>query len=149
MFKKYTLEEFWKLYEKLPQDIKEIFFAKETGDYIYETCKKNGILENLEEVVNYVGQVLLGILPPENFQKTLEKELNLEKEVAKKIYQEIHRLIFFPVKESLANLYGKEIIPIAKPITSPPSTSQGSTEKIKSKEKSIPPKTDIYREPIE
>jgi len=76
MPKKYTSEQFWQLYKKLPQELKDALFAEETGNNIYEICKRNEIEENLEEIVDYVGQVLLGVLPPEDFQKTLEKELN-------------------------------------------------------------------------
>ena len=82
MPKKYTSEQFWKLYEKLPQELKDALFAEETGNNIYDICKRNEIEENLEQIVDYVGQVLVGVLPPEELQVTLEKELNLDKEIA-------------------------------------------------------------------
>lgn len=147
MPEKYTKEQFWKLYEKLPQELKDALFSEETGNYIYETCKKNGIEDKLGEVVESVGQVLLGVLPIENFQENLEKELKLKKEVAKKVFQEINRFIFFPLKESLTALYGTEIIPTAKPSTLPPEVP---SEEAKPEEKPTPlEKPDIYREPIE
>jgi len=140
MGKKYTSEQFWKLYEKLPQELKDALFAEETGNNIYDTCKRNEITENLDQIVEYVGQVLVGVLPPDDFQKTLEEELKLETEVAKKVAQEINRFIFYPVKPSLEELYKIEIAPPVKPtgITPPP----------EEKPPTLPGK-DVYREPIE
>ncbi len=84
MPEKYTREQFWKLYEKLPQELKDALFAEETGENIHNTCERNKVEERLGEIVDYVGQVLVGVLPPEEFQETLEKELKLEKDIAKK-----------------------------------------------------------------
>jgi len=146
MPQKYTSEQFWKLYEKLPQELKDALFAEETGNNIYDTCKRNGIEENLEEVVEYVGQVLVGVLPPDEFQETLEKEMGIEKDLAKKVAQEINRFIFYPVKPLLEELYKTEIAPPAKPtkITPPPEATAPPEEIPKA-----PPREDVYREPIE
>ncbi len=140
MPKKYTQEQFWKLYEKLPQELKDALFAEETGNNISEICKKNEIEENLGDVVDYVGQVLVGVLPPEEFQKVLEKEIGLGKETAKKIAQEINRFIFYPVKPSLEQLYKIEITSSEKP-------TETTTESAQKPE--TPPDKDTYRELVE
>jgi hypothetical protein len=144
MPERYTREQFWKLYEKLPQELKDALFAEETGNNIYEVCKRNGVEEKLGEVVDLVGEVLLGLLPPNEFQGALEKEVGLKEEVAKRVAQEIHRFIFFPVKASLEELYKIEITPSKKPEIKPlemkPTTEKKPEET---------PKRDIYREPIE
>lgn len=140
MTKKCPPDQFWKLYEKLPQELKDALWAEETGNNIYEICKRHGVEENLGEIVEYVGRALIGVLPPEDFQETLEKELKLEKEVAKKVAQEINRFVFYPVKTSLEELYKIEIAPSAKPagITPPPEEKPP-----------VPAKEDVYREPVE
>jgi len=139
MPKEYTREQLWKLYEKLPEELKEAIFSAETADNIWNICEKNKI-EKVSKVAEYVGQVLHGVLPPEDFQETLEKELKLEKDLAKKAAQEIDRFIFYPVKTSLEELYKIEIAPPAKPtgITPPPEEKPPA-----------PPSKDTYREPIE
>jgi hypothetical protein len=144
MPEEYTKEQFWKLYEKLPQELKDALFAEETGNNIHDICERNGILEKLDQLVEYVGQVLLGVLPLDEFQKTLEKELELDPEVAKKVYQEIFRFIFYPVKTSLEELYKIEIAPIAGVPAKPP-VKRVTEEKPKEKPKGV----DKYREPIE
>lgn len=140
MNKNYLKEEFWKLYQKLPQELKDALFAEETGNNTYEICKRNEIEENLDDVVDLVGQVLVGVLPPSEFQETLEKELKLKKEVAKKVAQEINRFIFYPVRASLEELYKVPVVsPPAVPKVTPPPEEKPPT----------PPGKDIYREPVE
>jgi len=144
MPKKYTSEQFWKLYEKLPQELKDALFAEETGNNIYEICERNGISENLDQIVEYVGQVLVGVLPPDELPETLEKEIKLEKEVAKKVSQEINRFIFYPVKTSLEELYKIEIAPIAGTPVKPPPAGKKLEEKPEAQKR-----MDVYREPVE
>jgi len=139
MPEKLTREKFWQLYQKLPQELKDALFAEETGNNISDICKKNEIEKKLDQIVEYIGQVLLGVLPPDEFQEILEKELKLKKEEAKKVSQEINRFIFYPVKSSLEELYKIEIVPPAKPKVAPPPKEKPPT----------PPGEDIYREAIE
>ncbi len=140
MPKKYTQEQFWELYEKLPQELKDALFAEETGNNIYDICKKNGAEKNLEAIVDSVGQVLVGVLAPEDFQENLEKEMGFKKETAKKIAQEINRFIFYPVKPALEQLFKIEITSSEKP-------TETTTESAQKPE--TPPDKDTYREPVE
>ena len=143
MPEEYTKEQFWKLYEKLPQELKDALFAEETGDNIHDICERNGVLENLDRVVDYVGRVLVGLLPPDDLQETLERELEIDKERAKKIGQEINRFIFYPVKAYLEELYKIETVPIAGTPAKPP------VKKVEEKAEERPKRMDVYREPIE
>jgi len=144
MTEKYTKEQFWKLYEKLPQKLKDVLFAEETGDNIYNICQRNKIEERLGEIVDYVGQVLLGVLAPEDFQRTLEEKLLMEKDVAKKVSQEINRFILYPVKEALSSLYKIEFAPGGKIIKS--KIDKSNVVKKESKNTS---EKDRYRESID
>ena len=132
MEKEYSQEQLWKLYERLPEELKDIIFSEETANDIGDICTRNGIeAERISEIARLVGQVFLGLIPPGEFQDALEKEVKLSPEKAKKISSGISRFIFSSVKYRLAELY-KEIIPSAKP-----------------GEKPAPPKEDVYREPLE
>jgi len=133
MTEDYTQEQLWKIYEKLPQELKEAIFSEKTAESILDICVRNGIEDNqISEIARYTGQVLLGILPPNEFQETLEKELKLEKSISKKLVQEINQIIFSPVKDILAKFYKKEL-PI-KEVEEKPKKSPGK---------------DAYRELIE
>ncbi len=139
---KYKKEQLWKLYEKLPDELKEAVFSGETADSIYDICQRNEIDEMVSEVASIVGHVLLGVLPPDEFEEAIKKELKLENDLAKKVAQEINRFVFYPVKSSLEELYGTEIAPPARPKTAPPSKQQEEKPK-------APSKLDVYREPVE
>jgi len=139
----YTKEQFWKLYEKLPEELKDAIFSEETANDIGDICERNRVEdEKASEVAKYTGRVLLGVLLPDEFQKTLEKEVGLEKEVAKKVAQEISRFVFFPVKESLASLYKVEAAPPTRPSIEAAPPKEKPAEEVEKK-------PDIYREPVE
>lgn len=145
MPKQYTKEQLWKLYKKLPEELQEVIFSAETAENIWNICEKNNI-EAVSSVAKYVGNVLVGVLPPEEFQEVLEKDLKIKKETAKKVAQEINRFIFYPVKPALEELYKIEIAPSAKPAITPPPPAK-PPEAAPSEEK--PEKPDVYREPTE
>ena len=143
-------EQFWKLYEKLPKELQEAIFSTETAGNIWLICERNELLDvDISKISLLVGDVLLGLLPPEEFQKTLEKEVKLKEEVAKKVAQEINRFIFYPVKSALEELYKIEIAPPTKPSMAPAVRPREGLppEAVPPEEK--PKRVDIYREPIE
>jgi hypothetical protein len=147
MKKEYSKDQIWEFYDKLSSELKEAVFSMETANNIFDICIRNGIEDDrVSEVARYTGRVLLGILSAGELQETLEKEVKLKKEAAKKVTQEIDRLIFYPVKPALDELYKtgessktkplieKAIPPEATPPEEKPSTPSGS---------------DTYRESIE
>ena len=132
-------------------------------DGVYDICERSGIKgERITELSNYVGKVLLGILPLDELQEKLEKEMKIEKTEAKKIVREIFRVILYPVKSSLEGLYQIEIIP---PTSVKETVKKEKKSSIKSKTSAVPKEkpttplaeeksttpqtTDKYREPIE
>ena len=132
------------VFEKLSPDLLRLVVSEETPIKISEICLRNGVEEEekIEAIAYQIGQVLLGRLPPDEFQKTIEKELKLLPPIAKKISGEINLNIFTLVKDSLDKVYGKEIAPPAKPKVAPP-------PKIPGEKPPTPPSKDVYREPIE
>jgi len=132
-----TSEEYLQLYKKLPLDLKDSLDSEETWDMLYNICEKNNILDKHQRIIEWACDVLLGILPPNEFREKLIKELEIEPEMEKKVFREIFRYIFFPVKRSLAELYKMEIaLPGAMPEAAPEEKEKAEGE-------------DIYREPIE
>lgn len=146
---KLTPEQFWQLYQKLPQELKDALFAEETGDNIEEICQRNEAEDDIDKIVDLVGQVLAGILPPNEFQTALEKEAGLEKDLAKKVAQEINRFIFYPVKPALEQLYKIGASPTEKTATKPEIEKLPEESKKIEEEPSISPRKDTYREPFE
>ncbi|MDP2665011.1 MAG: hypothetical protein Q8O97_03690 [bacterium] len=149
MPQQYSQEQLWKLYEKLPEELKEKVFSQETADYIFDICERNQI-EEVPKVSYYVGLVLLGVLLPEDLQKALEGELRVKKTVAKSTATEINRFVFYPVKPVLEQLHKMEIEVSAKVTTPEPPTTETETplptEQEPEKKQGGP---DSYRESIE
>lgn len=105
----YSKEQLEKLFDQLPEELQETIFSFETSKNILEACEKYEIAsEKIKKVSELVGQVLFGLLKPIDFNKFLEKEINISSSVAKGLAQEINRFIFYPVKPLLDNLYKLE-----------------------------------------
>ena len=133
MAQEYTKDQLWKLYYKLPRELKDAVFSEKTAENIFNICMENGIKDGrISEVARYTGRVLLGILSPDKLQETIETEIKLKDDVAKKVVQEINLLVFSPVRSGLAQFYKKELLP----------------KKAKEQPKRSGRK-DSYREPIE
>ena len=137
-------KEFFKLYEKLPEELQDLISSTEMGDSLENICTQYDVLSYLYEVNDYVGNVLLGLLPPNEFEETLQKGLSIEKNKAKKITREVNRFVFYPVKSLLEDMYNIELAPVAKIETKLPVTKKEEVKEIKK-----PVKSDTYREPIE
>jgi len=135
----YSKKELLELYNNVPKELQEAIFSEETANIIYDACAKNGLKTDKEisQVAKYAGYILLGIISPNKFSKTLEKEMKLTRTQAKDISQEIKRLAFAPIKESLENLYQIKIKIDPLPKAPPKKTAKR------------PVKKDGYRELIE
>ncbi|MFH1423412.1 MAG: hypothetical protein ABIG29_00440 [Candidatus Nealsonbacteria bacterium] len=131
-----TPEKLWELFQKLPQELKSLIFSEESARNIQDICEKNTIKDEktISAITNYVGYVLHGVLTVKTLRSVLEKEANLEREVAEKITQDLTRVIFLPVKTSLEQLYGPDVI---------------EKKSVTEEEKTKPAKKDSYREPVE
>ena len=134
-------KEFFKLYEKLPKELQELMVSEEMADSLEAICVKYDVLSYLYEISDYAGKVLLGLLPPNEVEETIQKGLDVKEDKAKKITREINRFVFYPVKSLLEDMYNMEIAPIAKMKT--PTLKEPEKKKAKK-----PIKDDTYREPI-
>ncbi len=153
---KLSKDQFWKLYEGLPQELKDSIFSSETAEYIQSICSKNNVNgDKRSDIASIIGDVLLGILLPEDFEKTIKKDLKLTTDTAKNVSHEINRFIFYPVKDSLAGLHKIEVAPtngmpipttLPKPATKPIEAKISETP---TAPKSADKKADLYKEDIE
>lgn len=151
MPKEYARDQIWKLLKTLPAELREALSSDETTEHIYNVCQKYDLLDKRgSQIAKYIGRVLLGVLVPEDFQETLEKEVKLEKDVASKVAQEINRYIFFPVKESLVQFREQKAKVKTESKKEEPAEEGPAQATAPSEER--PEKTpgkDVYREPVE
>jgi len=130
-------DELWAIYNTLPATLKDAIFSEDTADAIFNICKLYEIDKN-SEVAKIIGRILMGLLPPEFLRDTLQEEIGLKEDIAKKTTMELEHFILNPVKKELDALYeeieGKEEKPVGD-------TKEQPTEE--------PKKEDSYREPIQ
>ena len=139
---KYTQEQLDKIYEKLPEELKEAIFSVETAQDIGEVGDSYGVTdERLNKISEYVGYVLMGLLLPQEFAGVLEKDVKLPKVLAKAIARDLNRLVFYPVKPALEELHQMEIKVTAKVVTPKPEEEEKPPEE--------PGREDKYRELLE
>ncbi|MFA5355208.1 MAG: hypothetical protein WC302_00500 [Candidatus Paceibacterota bacterium] len=149
MATKYTKEQLKKMYDGLPEELKEAIYSQESAESIFNACTDQGLQnDQIPLVAHLAGKVLMGILPPDEFQEEVEKELKMKEGEAKELGRTINKLVFYPVKELLAELNriapikeeGEEIKEIKKELTPGPE---------KPKEEEAPSsEPDTYRESI-
>ncbi|MDO8655215.1 MAG: hypothetical protein Q7R48_02185 [bacterium] len=146
----YTPEQLEQIFQKLPDELQEAIFSMETADAINNACMAQGMTdERGTKVAELTGQVLMGILLPEDFQKSLEKEGGLKKDAAMNIARDITRFVFFPIKESIRQLHN--ITEVTNP-TVPQAKKAADAVETPAKEAPTPPtlkKEDAYRESFE
>lgn len=104
MTKPYTTEQFWQIYETLPQDIQDALWAPQTGDNIAEITTKNGLNQYQDQITDLCGAIFLGLALPQDLQGGLEK-LGIPTETATLAAQQLNGLLFYPIKPGLQKLH--------------------------------------------
>jgi len=157
----YTKEEMWKIFEKLPPELKSAIFSQESADVIWDTSERNDLSgEQTHQVAKLVGDSLMGLLHPEDLIRAFIDEAGLSQEQASNVARDVNRLIMFPNKTWLYDFY-KEItfVPSGKIVQSemsrPPAAAAQRAATVPSTKPTPPrptakPKTpDTYRETLE
>lgn len=145
----YNQKEVWKLFEGLPDNLKDALLSESTANTISDISKRYEIKEEkIPRMAEIIGNVLMGISPPEELPQTLAKELQIERERARKISQEINRFILYPVKSSLAEFYKIEFAPGGRLVKPEPEKEIAPKERPTPKQKK-PVEEDVYRESVE
>lgn len=100
-------EQFIRFYKSLPEVLQNAYFSEENVRFIDSLCKENNFSENQKiQIFYFIYDVLLGLVPIEEAQNIFEQEIEIEsKKMNQKIYIQIYRNIFSPIKESLISLY--------------------------------------------
>ena len=105
MRRQYTQEDYDGIYKQLPQELQDAIFSMHTADVIREECAKYGIKDDrVSDVGGNVGDVLMGLVPPEELQDVLKENVEMPEVVAVAIADEIVREVVNPVRQHLVRL---------------------------------------------
>lgn len=137
----YSQEQLLELYNALPKELQEALFSEQNARNIHEICIKNNVKDEdkIFGVSQNVGYVLLGLLPPSELRRVLEKDLGIDSILAQLISEEIARFILYPLRKLLEPLYETKITIGVQPSKTIPRPVPITEE--------LPAKKDIYREP--
>ncbi len=93
-------------FETLPEDIREMLRSDELVEKI-ELIGEKQSLPPMEQgfLVHICAKLMTGLLSPANFVNTIADELDIPREKASFIAQEVNRDIFSNIKESLKMLH--------------------------------------------
>lgn len=88
--------------EKLPPELKDVMFSTVTADKMFDIGKRHGLLvDKLGEMAHETGLLMLGVTHPDEFVGNLATRLEVDKQKAKAIAEDINREILSPVREHL------------------------------------------------
>lgn len=137
---KISPQEFREHYNELSSELQEMLLSELTGDKIERIVVRNNATRHMSEIARLTGRVLLGVLPPNRFISALADHLQIDKQAAADVAQDINREIFFPVRESLKELYGLTTVETEPSSITLPANQAGETSEGKA---TAPP-----REPV-
>ncbi len=141
----YTQEQLEEKFKDLPDDLKDALVSVENADIIQGVGHKYKLhVDQMGELADETGLVMLGLTRPGQFMDNLTKRLHISTELAKNIVREIDDQIFKPVKTSLQKVRGFEV---EGPAPAPDQTAPpASTTETEANDKPTETKTDIFKE---
>ena len=104
--KNFTEEQIAQMYDNLPEDLKDAIFGLEMNEIVERIGRENQLnVEQVGDLANETGMVMLGVTHPNEFIANLMERLEVGKEKARSIAQEINEQIFKPVRDSLRKIH--------------------------------------------
>src|SRR3990167_5883199 len=104
--KNFTEEQIAQMYDNLPEDLKDAIFGLEMNEIVEKIGRENQLnIEQIGDLANETGMVMLGVTHPNEFIGNLTDRLEVDKEKARAIAQEINEQIFKKVRESLRKIH--------------------------------------------
>ena len=104
--KNFTEEQIAQMYDNLPEDLKDAIFGLEMNEIVEKIGRENQLnIEQIGDLANETGMVMLGVIHPNEFIGNLTDRLEVDKEKARAIAQEINEQIFKKVRESLRKIH--------------------------------------------
>jgi len=102
----YTREQINALLRKLPEDLKEAIASVDDLDIILGIEKKYRLhFDQTGELSNEILLLTVGLTPPQEFIKNIQRRLNIPEETAREIGLEVNEKIFRPVRDSLKKIH--------------------------------------------
>src|SRR3989338_5820345 len=93
-------------YKKLPEKLRNMLFAQETTDALFEIGTKNGLsVDQMGELADETGLIILGITKPEQYAYNIQRKLAATPERTNTIVRAVNEKIFEPIREDLRAIH--------------------------------------------
>lgn len=100
--RQFTSQEIQAQFEKLPKDLQDAITSSEINSTIEKIGDKHGLLVNqLGELVDQIGLVMLGLMPSKDFVANFSKEADIDSNVAQAIAKDINEEVFDKVRSAM------------------------------------------------
>jgi hypothetical protein len=107
--KNFTSDEIQARFENLPKELQEAVNSAAVTESIEAIGKKNGLLiDQIGELVDMVGLIMLGLMPSNKFVVTFSKNTGVKADIAESIAEEINQEIFGKLRTSIRTVEEQE-----------------------------------------
>ncbi len=107
---KFTKEQIHTSYDALPESLREHINSNESVDRVRDIAKSHHLIdERANQVASVVGYLILGLIHPEDLQKAIAEEAQIDPRVAKEITDAINAKVIPPMAEELNKHHGFHI----------------------------------------
>lgn len=101
-----TPDEFRKKYAELPPNLREAYGSVKTTEILEEIGKKHGLrLDQIGELVDETGYVMLGATPPSDYVTKLEEAAGVNREQARAVATDVNERVFKPIRDALKRVH--------------------------------------------
>lgn len=105
----YQFPELKEKFQNLPEDIQDAISSVSVGNTMEDVGEKHHLhLDQINELYDETGLVMLGLTHPKDYIKNLQNRLVIDFDFAKKIAADINEQIFRPIRESLKKVHNIE-----------------------------------------
>lgn len=103
--KQFTSDEIQSQFEKLPKDLQEAISSTEVHNSIVAIGNKYGLhVDQLGEMVDLVGLIMLGLSPSRGFVKNFSQEAGVRDDIASLIAKDINMEVFDKIRSSMQTI---------------------------------------------
>jgi hypothetical protein len=103
--KQFTSEEIQSQYEKLPKDLQDAISSTEVHDSIVAIGNKYELhVDQLGEMVDLVGLIMLGLSPSKDFVNNFSREAGVKTDIASSVAQDINKEVFDRIRASMQKI---------------------------------------------
>jgi len=97
-------------YDALPEHVRSFLMSEETADTVWTTGESYHLSnEKIGVVAQIVGNIVLGVIPHERFEKEIQSTIGLDARIAKELTDELNSKVLSLVMPEVENLHKQPV----------------------------------------